>query len=36
MLGMSLGPATGVLVGNAIAGQRQPFDIELLRPERFA
>jgi D-amino-acid dehydrogenase len=36
MLGMSLGPATGVLVSNAIAGQRQPFDIELLRPERFA
>ncbi|MCE9620655.1 MAG: FAD-dependent oxidoreductase [Planctomycetes bacterium] len=36
MLGISLGPATGLLVSNIIGGRSQPFSIEKLRPERFA
>jgi glycine/D-amino acid oxidase-like deaminating enzyme len=36
MLGLSLGPATGMLVRNILAKKSQPFDIELLKPDRFA
>ena len=36
MLGLSLGPATGMVVRNILANKSQPFDIALLKPDRFA
>lgn len=36
MIGMSLGPVTGELVGQLLDGQAPQTDIHLLRPNRFA
>jgi D-amino-acid dehydrogenase len=35
MLGLSLGPATGLLVGELLAGDRLSSQIGLLSPDRF-
>jgi D-amino-acid dehydrogenase len=36
MLGVSLGPATGRIVAQLLAGETPPFDMAMLSPERFA
>ena len=35
MMGVSLGPVTGKIVADLIAGERPPFDLQLLSPERY-
>jgi D-amino-acid dehydrogenase len=36
MMGLSLAPVTGELVGQIIDGERTCFDLKLLSPDRFA
>jgi D-amino-acid dehydrogenase len=36
MLGVSLGPITGEIVAELLAGEQPSVDLRLLRPERFA
>lgn len=36
MIGMSLGPVTGELVGQIVCGETPEIDLEMLRPDRFA
>jgi D-amino-acid dehydrogenase len=36
MMGVSLGPVTGKIVADLISGERPPFDLQLLSPERYA
>ena len=36
MMGISLGPVTGKIVADMIAGERPQFDLQLLSPERYA
>ena len=35
MLGLSLGPISGQVVSKIIGGEKAPFDMELLSPDRF-
>jgi len=36
MMGLSLGPITGKLVGEIISGEKPSFDLTLLNPDRYA
>lgn len=36
MLGLTLGPITGLLVAEILAGQKPSVDLSMLRPDRFA
>jgi D-amino-acid dehydrogenase len=36
MVGLSLGPISGAVVSRLVVGEEPGFDLELLRPERFA
>jgi D-amino-acid dehydrogenase len=36
MMGMSLGPGTGKLIAGILAGERPPFDMAQLSPDRYA
>jgi glycine/D-amino acid oxidase-like deaminating enzyme len=36
MMGLSLGPATGEMVGQIVAGEPTSVPIELLNPDRYA
>jgi D-amino-acid dehydrogenase len=35
MMGMTLGPVTGKLIAQIIAGEKPPFDLSLLSPDRY-
>ena len=36
MMGMSLSPITGKIVGDIVSGEKPPFDLSLLSPDRYA
>jgi len=36
MMGLSLGPVSGRIVGQLVAGERPEHDLTLLSPDRFA
>jgi D-amino-acid dehydrogenase len=36
MMGLSLGPITGKLISEVIAGERPSLDLTLLNPDRYA
>ena len=36
MMGMSLGPVTGRLIAEILAGETPPIDLALLSPDRYA
>jgi len=36
MMGMSLSPITGKIVGEIVSGENPTFDLRLLSPDRYA